>query len=109
MPGMRALLRLLLTLGVLGTALHYGWLQAAIGFASEQLGGPAGSLDPLPPVDAIVLLQRLGRVVIGLPDPWYSLALMAGGIVALILAAGLISGLVRIGLRLSGWLRDAFV
>ena len=47
--------------------------------------------------------------VAGLPDPWYSLALMIGGIVALIFAASVINGLVRATLRLTGWLRDALV
>ena len=76
---MRSLLRLLVTVLILGTAVQQGWLQAAIGFVTERLGGPAAAQDPLPQVDGLALLRRLGDMVAGLPDPWYSLALMIGG------------------------------
>ena len=91
---MRSLFRLLVTVLLLGTAMQLGWLQAAIGFVTDISAVPA-PYDPLPPVDATGLLRRLGEAVAGLPDPWYSLALMIGGIVALILAASVINGLVR--------------
>jgi hypothetical protein len=106
---MRSLFRLFVTVLLLGTTMQLGWLQAAIGFVTEHLGGPGAVTDPLPRVDATGLLRRLGEAVAGLPDPWYSLALMIGGIVALILAAAVINGLVRAKLRLTGWLRDASV
>ena len=106
---MRSLVRLLVTLLLLGTAMQQGWLQAAIGFVTEQLGGPVSAADPLPRVDAMGLLRRLGEAVAGLPDPWYSLALMIGGLIALVFAASVVTGLVRAALRVSGWLRDAFV
>lgn len=109
MPGMRALLRPFLILLVLGATLQLGWLQAAIGFAISQLGGPASLAGPLPPLEAMALLHRLGHAVAGLPNPWYGLALMTGGIIALVLVIGILNGLIRAILRLSGWLRDAWV
>jgi hypothetical protein len=106
---MRSLLRLLVTVLLLGTAMQQGWLQAAIGFVTEHLGGPAATMEPLPRIDVTGLFGRLGDAVATLPDPWYSLALMICGIIALIFAASVINGLVRATLRLTGWLRDAFV
>jgi hypothetical protein len=106
---MRSLLRLLVTVLLLGTAMQQGWLQVAIGFVTEHLGGPVATMEPLPQVDVMALFRRLGDAVATLPDPWYSLALMVCGIIALILAASVINGLVRATLRVTGWLRDAFV
>jgi hypothetical protein len=105
---MPSLLRLLVTLLLLGAAMQQGWLQAAIGFVTEQLGGPAAATDPLPQVDAMGLLRRLSEAVAGLPEPWHSVALMTGGMIALILAVSVVTGLGRATLRLAGWLRDAF-
>lgn len=104
---MRALPRLLITALLLGTAMQQGWLPGAIGFVVERLGGPAASAGPLPSVDAAGLVRRLGAAVAGLPDPWYSLALMTAGIVGLVLAAPVVSGLARAAARLTGWLRRA--
>jgi hypothetical protein len=106
---MRSLFRLLVTVLLLGTAMQQGWLQAATGFAIEHLGGPAAAQDPLPPLDGMALAKRLGDAVAALPDPWYSLALMIGGIIALVFVASVLGGLIRATLRLTGWLRDAFV
>jgi hypothetical protein len=102
---MRSLIRLLVTVILVGTALQQGWLQAAIGFFIGHLGGPAASTEPLPRIDVTGLFGRLGDAVATLPDPWYSLALMT----AVVLAASVINGLVRATLRLTGWLRDASV
>jgi len=106
---MRSLIRLLVTVVLLGTALQQGWLQAAIGFVTGHLGGPAAATEPLPRIDVTGLFGRLGDAVATLPDPWYSLALMTGGIIAVVLAASVINGLVRATLRVTGWLRDASV
>ena len=69
----------------------------------------ASLAGPLPPLEAMALLHRLGHAVAGLPNPWYGLALMTGGIIALILVIGILNGLIRAILLLSGWLRDAWV
>lgn len=105
---MRSLVRLLV-LVVLGTALQQGWLQAALGFITERLGGPGATAQPLPQVDLVGLFRRLGQVAAGLPDPWYSLALLIGGIVGLVLAAAVINALVGLFARLGGWRRGASV
>ncbi|WP_431270542.1 hypothetical protein [Dankookia sp. P2] len=57
----------------------------------------------------MALFGRLAEAVNGLPDPWYSLALIVGGIIALVCAAAVINGLIRTILRLTSWLRDAIV
>ncbi len=105
---MRSLLRLLVTILLLGAAIQQGWLQAGTRFVVETLGGPAAQ-DPIPRLDALGLLGRVAGAVSTLPDPWYTLALMVAGIIALVFAASVVSGMVRATTRLSGWVRDAFV
>jgi hypothetical protein len=105
---MKTLVRLLLAVVVLGTAVQQGWLQAGTRFLAEQLGGAAAAEQP-GPLTGMAMLSRLAGMVGSLPDPWYSLALMVGGIIVLVFAVSLIGGVIRATLRLSGWLRDAFV
>ena len=106
---MRSLLRLLIAVIVLGSAVQQGWLQAATGFVVESLGGPAAAADPVARLDLALLLRRLAGAVVNLPDPWYSLAFMIGAIIGLVFAATIIGGVVRGATRLTGWLRDALV
>jgi hypothetical protein len=105
---MKTLVRLLLAVVVLGTAVQQGWLQAGTRFAAETLGRPAAA-EQLAQLNGMALLSRLVGVISNLPNPWYSLALMIGGIMILVLAVSLIGSLIRATLRFSGWLRDAFV
>jgi hypothetical protein len=56
---MRSLLRLLIAVIVLGSAVQQGWLQAATGFVVESLGGPAAAADPVARLDLALLLIRL--------------------------------------------------
>lgn len=106
---MRSLLRILIAVLLLGSAVQQGSLQAAIGFVVERLGGPVAAADAEARLDILALLRRVADAVATLPDPWHSLALMIGGIIGLTFAATIAGGLVRVTRRLSGWLRDAFV
>ncbi|MFC7473831.1 hypothetical protein ACFQS7_05665 [Dankookia sp. GCM10030260] len=105
---MKALVRLLLCVLLLGTAVQQGWLHAGTRLVVETLGGPA-ALEPQATLDGMLLLRRLTGAIGILPDPWYSLAMMVLGSIALVLAVSVIGGCRRIATRFSGWLRDASV
>src|SRR6476619_7533106 len=92
--GMTALAKLLFLVLVLGTAMQRGWLQAGTGYVVAALGGPV-VLEPQAPLEGVVLLRRLARTAGDLPDPWYSLMMMALGGIALVLAIAITRGLVR--------------
>ena len=109
---MHLLVRLFVLALILGAAMQQGWLAAVTGSVVELLGGPATSvtgIDLLLRVDVMALLRRLGDAAGALPEPWHSLAWITGGIIALLVAASVVSGLVRGLSRLTGWLRDAVV
>ena len=106
---MRSRFRLLCLVLFLGTAMQRGWPQAVLGFITDRLGGPAGTPQPLPQVDLVGLFSRLGQAAAGLRDPWYSLALLTGGVTGLVLAAAAIKALLEVIARLSGRRRGASV
>ena len=105
---MRSLIRLLIVVLLLGTAVQQGWLQSGTRFVTALLGGPAGQ-DPGGEVDGLALARGLAGSIGSLPDPWYTLALMIGGVVGIVFLVSLLRGVVRTMTRLSGWVRDVSV
>ena len=81
---MRSLLRLLVTVILLGAAMQQGWLQAAIGLVGLNVSAvPSPRMEPLPRVAGLVdgtIGSLAGTIRRRLPDPWYSLALMIAGV-----------------------------
>ncbi|TDH63654.1 hypothetical protein E2C06_04835 [Dankookia rubra] len=106
---MRSRVRLLFLILLLGSATQQGWLQAVLGFITDHLGGPGATAQPLPQVDLVGLFRRLGQAAAGLPDPWYDLAVVAGGIIGLVLAGAAIEALVGVIARLGNRRRGASV
>jgi uncharacterized membrane protein len=104
---MASLVRILAVIALLGGAIQLGWLQAGSRFVSSVLGLPV--VDRGGTLDGMALLRGLAGLVQALPDSWYSLALMTGGIAALILLVSLLKALVRAAHRLSGRVHDAAI
>ncbi|MDO9708474.1 hypothetical protein [Paracraurococcus lichenis] len=113
---MRSLLKLLVTLIVLGTAVQQGWLQAGTRFVAGLFGAnPAlvgeGGMDGLAIVQGLgpLMWMSLSGTLRNLPDPWYTLAVMTAGIVAVVLVVGILRTAFRATIRVTGWLRDVWV
>lgn len=127
---MRSLLKLLLVVILLGTAMQQGWLQAGTRFVASIFGAHA-ALTPDGGLDGMVVARGVGQAALGagevaygaggltlgamvqvigaLPDPWFTLSLMIIGTIALVLLVTLIRAAYRTSLWLSGRLRDVWV
>lgn len=113
---MRSLLKLLVTLILLGTAAQQGWLQAGTRFVADLFGSHPGLVPYSLGVTGAVA-EGVGRftwiglsaTIRNLPDPWFTLAILTAGVMATILLVTFLRTAIRTTLRVSGWLKDVWV